>query len=199
VIARLAAQLRCYVPERTDQTWARLRHLGARRARLVTAATAAVQQLRDLLDCVWPAVLDAAASPFRSASWQASLAVVLDRAAGDLTRVRRLGVARFHRCGPGRAAPLGRHPPVPAHRAGGVRRSGRSGRGHRPATGRARTRPACAGRLAGHPPPARRGRDPHGRSARRARVDRPGDLDRRADRGRGRGHPRRDRRPDPVR
>jgi transposase len=54
-----------------------------------------VQQLRDLLDCVWPAVLDAAGSPFRSASWQASLAVVLDRAAGDLSRVHRLGLERF--------------------------------------------------------------------------------------------------------
>src|SRR5829696_9347298 len=95
VIARLAGQLRCYEPERTDATWARLRHLGARRARLVTEATAGVQQLRDLLDCVWPGVLDASASPFRSASWQASLAVVLDRAAGDLGRVRRLGAARF--------------------------------------------------------------------------------------------------------
>jgi transposase len=95
VIARLAAQLRCYQPERTDATWARLRHLGARRVRLTTEATAGVQQLRDLLDCVWPAVLDAAGSPFRSASWQASLAVVLDRAAGDLGRVHRLGLARF--------------------------------------------------------------------------------------------------------
>ncbi|MFL5910196.1 MAG: IS110 family transposase [Gaiellaceae bacterium] len=95
VIARLAGQLRCYEPERADQTWARLRHLGARRARLVTDATAGVQQLRDLLDCVWPAVLAAAGSPFRSASWQASLAVALDRAGGDLSRVRRLGEARF--------------------------------------------------------------------------------------------------------
>ena len=43
VIARLAAQLRCYEPERADATWARLRHLGARRARLVTDATAGVQ------------------------------------------------------------------------------------------------------------------------------------------------------------
>ena len=60
MIARLAGQLRCYVPERTDAAWARLRHLGARRVRLVTDATAGVQQLRDLLDCVWPAVLDAA-------------------------------------------------------------------------------------------------------------------------------------------
>jgi transposase len=95
VIARLAAQLRCYEPERADATWARLRQLGARRARLVTDATADVQQLRDLLECVWPAVLAASGSPFRSASWRASLAVALDRAAGDLSRVRRLGLARF--------------------------------------------------------------------------------------------------------
>ena len=54
MIARLAAQLRCYQPERTDATWARLRHLGARRVRLTTEATAGVQQLRDLLDCLEP-------------------------------------------------------------------------------------------------------------------------------------------------
>ena len=42
VIARLAAQLRCYEPERADASWARLRQLGARRARLVTDATAGV-------------------------------------------------------------------------------------------------------------------------------------------------------------
>ncbi len=28
LIARLTAQLRCYVPEPADQTWGRLRHLG---------------------------------------------------------------------------------------------------------------------------------------------------------------------------
>ena len=95
VIARLAAERRCYEPERTDQTWARLRHLGVRRARLVTDATAGAQQLRDLLECVWSAVLAASGSPFRSASWRAALAVVLDRAGGDLTRPRRLGLARF--------------------------------------------------------------------------------------------------------
>jgi transposase len=43
IIARLAAGLRCYVPERTDATWARLRHLGARRVQLTTDATAGVQ------------------------------------------------------------------------------------------------------------------------------------------------------------
>ena len=31
LIARLTAQLRCYVPEPVDETWGRLRHLGARR------------------------------------------------------------------------------------------------------------------------------------------------------------------------
>ena len=30
LIARLVAQLRCYAPERADETWARLRQLGAR-------------------------------------------------------------------------------------------------------------------------------------------------------------------------
>jgi transposase len=74
---------------------ARLRHLGARRCRLTTDATAQVNQIRDLLECAWPAVLAAARSPFRPASWRAALAVVPDRCAGDLARVRRLGPARF--------------------------------------------------------------------------------------------------------
>ena len=95
IIARLAAGLHCYEPERADAVWARLRHLGARRHQLTTAATAQVNQIRDLLECCWPAVLAAAGSPFRSASWRASVAVVLDRCAGELGRVRRLGAARF--------------------------------------------------------------------------------------------------------
>jgi transposase len=33
LIARLTAQLRCYLPEPVDETWGRLRHLGARRER----------------------------------------------------------------------------------------------------------------------------------------------------------------------
>ena len=57
LIARLVAQLHCYAPERADETWARLRQLGARRERLVTESTACVQQLRDLLECAWPGVL----------------------------------------------------------------------------------------------------------------------------------------------
>jgi len=95
LIARLASELRCYEPERASAMWARLRHLGARRAQLTTGATAAVNQIRDLAECAWPAVLTASGSPFRSVTWCASLAVVLDRCAGDLARVRRLGPDRF--------------------------------------------------------------------------------------------------------
>jgi transposase len=54
-----------------------------------------VNQIRDLAECAWPTVLAAAGSPFRSVTWCASLAVVLDRCAGDLSRVRRLGLDRF--------------------------------------------------------------------------------------------------------
>jgi transposase len=95
LIARLASELRCYEPERASAAWARLRHLGARRGRLTADATAQVNQIRDLLECAWPAVLAAAGSPFRSASWRAALAVVPVRCAGDLARARRLGPARF--------------------------------------------------------------------------------------------------------
>ena len=95
LIARLASELRCYEPERASAVWARLRHLGARRHQLTTGATAQVNQIRDLAECAWPAVLGASGSPFRSASWCAAVAVVLDRCAGDLGRVRRLGLARF--------------------------------------------------------------------------------------------------------
>ena len=63
LIARLAAQLRCYLPEPAGERWGRLRHLGIRRARLVAEQTAQVQQVRDLLECAWPAVLDAARQP----------------------------------------------------------------------------------------------------------------------------------------
>jgi transposase len=95
LIARLTAQLRCYLPEQADETWARLRHLGARREQLITESTGQVQQMRDLLECVWPAVLETAQQPFRSHTWIAGLAVVVDPDGGDLARTRRLGAARF--------------------------------------------------------------------------------------------------------
>ena len=45
LIARLTAHLRCYVPEPVDETWGRLRHLGARREQLLAESTRVGQSL----------------------------------------------------------------------------------------------------------------------------------------------------------
>lgn len=97
IIARLVTELRCYLPERADAAWARLRHLAARRARLVTEVGAARQQIRDLLECAWPAVLDTASKPLDPASWLAATTVACDRigADGDLGAIRRWGWEPF--------------------------------------------------------------------------------------------------------
>jgi transposase len=95
VIARLVGELRCYVPERPDQVWARLRQLGARRVQLTTTAGACRQQLRDLLECAWPAVLETAARPLDSLTWRAAVRVVLARTQGDPAGIGRLGYPRF--------------------------------------------------------------------------------------------------------
>jgi transposase len=81
IIAWLTAELRCYVPYLPEGPWARLRHLGARREGLVKRAVAAREQVRDLLECAWPAVLEAAADPLESLTWRAALAVSVDPAA----------------------------------------------------------------------------------------------------------------------
>jgi transposase len=78
IIARLAAELRCYVPYLPEGPWARLRHLGARRESLVERCVAARGQVRDLLECGWPTVLEAAADPLESLTWRAALAVSVD-------------------------------------------------------------------------------------------------------------------------
>jgi transposase len=49
LIARLTAQLRCYIPEPVDETWARLRHMGARREQLIVEQVSQVQQMQALL------------------------------------------------------------------------------------------------------------------------------------------------------
>lgn len=97
IIARLVTELRCYLPERADPTWARLRHLGARRVQLVVEVGAARQQVQDLLECAWPAALTAAAQPLDAKSWLAAMTVVLDRVgtSGELSVIRRWGWARF--------------------------------------------------------------------------------------------------------
>jgi transposase len=83
LIARLAVGLHCYVPEELDETWAHLRHLGRRRAQLITAGTASVQRVRDFLSVAWPTVTGACAQPFESVTWLAALQVVTGRCGGD--------------------------------------------------------------------------------------------------------------------
>jgi transposase len=51
LIGKLVTRLECYLPERADEAWARLRHLGARRTGLVADLTAVRQQAADLLGC----------------------------------------------------------------------------------------------------------------------------------------------------
>jgi hypothetical protein len=186
LIARLTAQLRCYEPEPTDETWARLRHLGTRREQLVSQTSGQIQQMRDLLDCVWPAVLDTAQQPFRSQTWIAALSVVLERDGGELARTRRLGWARFQTAVRKHITKQGRQKPclriarrvftaltdpagVHPHRAGALERVALLLQDLDP---RAR--------------PTRRHRDPNAERARRAAADRAGHLDHRVIR-RGRG------------
>ncbi len=91
LIGKLISRLDCYLPERAGEDWARLRHLGQRRTRLVGEATACAQQILDLLSCCWPAALSAAARPLESSTWCACLAVVVARGDGDPAMLRRLG------------------------------------------------------------------------------------------------------------
>ena len=119
MIARLAIELHCYIPEELDETWAQLRHLGRRRAQLITAATASVQRIRDFLSVAWPAVTEACAQPLESVTWLAALQVVtcaVRRAAGQAGRHGRRGV---HRPGPPAVAGLGRRSGLPARSAAG--------------------------------------------------------------------------------
>jgi transposase len=95
LIARQAAQLHCYLPEQAGVAWARLRHLGARRTRLIEDSSACMQQLRDLLEVAWPVVLGAAGEPLSSATWLACLCVALAGGDGDLDTVHAAGQRAF--------------------------------------------------------------------------------------------------------
>ena len=95
LIARLAAELHCYIPEEQEETWAYLRHLGRRRAQLITAATASVQRIRDFLSVAWPTVTETCAHPFDSLTWLAALQVVTSQCGGDPGRLAGLGRGGF--------------------------------------------------------------------------------------------------------
>ena len=95
LIGKLVIRLDCYLPERADEQWARLRHLGARRFALVADVTCCMQQAGDLLGCAWPAPLGAAARPLESVTWLAGMAVITGRCCGQPGRVRKMGYDRF--------------------------------------------------------------------------------------------------------
>jgi len=95
LIARLAAELYCYLPEELDETWAQLRHLGRRRAALITSATASVQRIRDFLSVAWPTVTETCLHPLDSVTWLAALEVVTSRCGGQPASLAAIGPLRF--------------------------------------------------------------------------------------------------------
>jgi transposase len=95
LIARLAAELHCYVPEEQDETWAHLRQLGRRRAQLVRAASASALRVRDFLSVAWPSAVTAAAVPFDSVTWLAAVQVVAEQGDAGPARLAAAGVEGF--------------------------------------------------------------------------------------------------------
>ena len=75
IIARLVTELRCYLPERAEPA------LGAAAAPRRPPGPAGHRRHRgspagpDLLECAWPAALDAAGKPLESKSWLAAMTV----------------------------------------------------------------------------------------------------------------------------
>jgi transposase len=95
MIARLALELHCYIPEELDEAWAHLRQLGRRRAQLITAATASAQRVRDFLSVAWPVVTETCAYPLESTTWLAGLQVVTSRCGGQPGRLAEMGPEAF--------------------------------------------------------------------------------------------------------
>jgi len=87
MIARLAVELHCYVPEELDETWAHLRQLGRRRAQLITAETASMHRIGDFLSVAWPAVTETCAQPLKSVTWLAAVQLVTSRCGGQPARL----------------------------------------------------------------------------------------------------------------
>ena len=96
LIARLARELHCYVPEELEPERAELRAAGRDRAVQITRGTAAKQLIRDQLGLVAPGLLEVHQDPLGSATWLACLETVMEHAAaGDLAAVRAGGYAAF--------------------------------------------------------------------------------------------------------
>ena len=95
MIARLAIELHCYIPEELDEKWAHLRHLGRRRARLITAETASMQRIQDFLSVAWPTVTETCAQPLKSVTWLTALQVVTSRCGGEPGGLAAMGEEAF--------------------------------------------------------------------------------------------------------
>jgi transposase len=95
MIARLAVELHCYIPEELDETWAHLRHLGRRRGQLVTAATASAQRIQDFLSVAWPAVMETCVQPLLSRTWLAAMQLVTEQCGGQPGRLAVMGEEAF--------------------------------------------------------------------------------------------------------
>lgn len=95
LIARLACELHCYVPEQLDEAWAFLRGLGRRREQLVRASAAPVLRIRDFLSVAWPSAVTAAVCPLDSVTWLAAVQVVTERCGADPARLAAAGEEEF--------------------------------------------------------------------------------------------------------
>ena len=95
MIARLAVELHCYIPEELDEAWAHLRHLGRRRGQLITAGTASVQRIRDFLSVAWPTVMETCAQPLESRTWLAAVQLVTSRCGGRPEKLAAMGQEAF--------------------------------------------------------------------------------------------------------
>jgi len=95
LIARLACELHCYVPEQLDEAWAFLRGLGRRREQLVRASAASVLRIRDFLSVAWPSAVTAAVCPLDSVTWLAAVQVVTERCGADPARLAGAGEEEF--------------------------------------------------------------------------------------------------------
>jgi transposase len=91
LIARLACELHCYVPERLGEEWWFLRDLGRRREQLLAARTASELRIRDFLSLAWPSAPGVCARPFDSVTWLAALQVVAGRCGADPARLAARG------------------------------------------------------------------------------------------------------------
>ena len=95
MIARLAVELHCYIPEELDETWAHLRHLGQRRQQLITAQTASMHRIREFLSVAWPAVLETCAGPLKSVTWLTAVQLVTEQCGGQPARLAAMGWQAF--------------------------------------------------------------------------------------------------------